>query len=195
MNLDTHIYPFVYYKGKVTTFKKSKEFGMSYFGGPGQYIFRGEEFGPRKLHHIATIDSGQIGEHCNDFYARIPLLYGLCFDGCEIKYKNVLTDRIEVLHIDPKESNSKWPYENYPEYLPYYPLCTDQIAEISKEDFLERVCQSVWELPDEVMVIVIPPNPELGMSMWGPEGDAEEVELVFCLNTETGEIQSNVGCS
>ncbi len=177
------------------SFKISDRFGPNFFGGPGQYIFKGQEFGPKKLHHIASLSINDVGLNKYDFGSIIPLYYGMCYDGCELKYKFNLYNKITIEHISPKQSSSNWPYEDYPNYLPYYPLCIDKTYDVSNEIFLERVCQSICEIPEQAMIIVIPPNPTLGVSMWGADGDAEEIELVFIFDTDRGVIQTSNVCS
>lgn len=183
--------PFSFYNGYMTVFNRGDEFGGTYFGGPGEYKVKGQEFGPRSLHHIATINSLDLGIE-NSGISRLPFYYGMCFDGCELEYKVEHSHKLDVSKIDPASSSENWPYASYPEYLPYYPLAVESRKKLSLDEFREIA----WvEFEADELVFVVPPNPYLGMSVWGPGGDAEGATIAFIYNFKSKSVRAlNICC-
>ncbi|TQV75233.1 hypothetical protein FLL45_09870 [Aliikangiella marina] len=184
-------YPFAYFQGTLTSFCRGDEYTLSYFGGPSLKKIRGLNYGPRGLHHIATINGSDIG--LSQFgISSVPFYFGMCFDGCELEYSTHYSGDVNIEKMDPVESSSSWPYPSYPDYLPYFPLTVESTSVISKNEFSERV----WmELSEDELVFVVPTNPELNFSMWGPDGDAEGVELRFVYNPSKEYMKVNADCS
>src|SRR5258708_4446893 len=92
------------------------------FGGPLEYEFAGQRYGPRRLHQIASLWSSLLrllGR--SDQFTEIPLVYGMCYDGCRLKYQYD-SGKIRILELNPTKSSESWPYHDYPAILPYYPL-------------------------------------------------------------------------
>jgi hypothetical protein len=56
-----------------------------------------------------------------------------------------------------------------------------------------------WQgLDDEAvdqLVVVVRPSAHFGVSLWGESGDAEEVEVVFCVAPETGRVSASNQCT
>jgi hypothetical protein len=184
-------YPLAYYQGKLKTFRRGNEYTLSYFGGPKQSRISGLSHGPRSLHHIATVNGRDLG--LSKFgISTVPFYYGMCFDGCEIEYTTHYSGDVKIEKMEPNESSTNWPYPSYPEFLPYFPLELDSTYDVSKEQFKERV----WaDLDDDEMVFVVPTNPDLNFSMWGPDGDASGVELLFFYNPSKEYMRAQNACS
>src|SRR5205814_5153798 len=108
----------------------------------------------------------------------IQLYYGLTYSGCELRYTNSSVS-IELLDIRPDAPSPDWPYRNYPPHLPYFPLKTDRVEDCSFENFCELSCQPLQEPSYTEVVIIVPPSPILGVSMWGPSGDMECAQIIF----------------
>lgn len=197
MELDNHIYPFIYYKGKARILTRCEEFASSYFGGPGDIKIKGLPHGPKKLHHIATIVNSDTGLDTFDFGVSLPFYYGMSFDGCKLEYQCSYRGYIDITQIEPENSCDDWPYENYPIHLPYFPLCVEKAIDITPEEANYQLSGTLhgYEILDEELVLIVPPNPRLGMSLWGPHGDAEGIELVFIFNTKTGAMKVQNSCS
>lgn len=190
MNIFELKYPFAYFQGTLTSFCRGDEYTLSYFGGPSLKKIRGLNYGPRDLHHIATINGSYLGLSSYGI-STVPFYFGICFDGCELEYSTHYSGDIKVEKIDPAQSSSDWPYSSYPEHLPYFPLKVDSTVELPKSEFMERV----WmELSDDELVFVVPTNPDLDFSMWGPDGDAEGVEFVFVFNPEKEYMRTSLSC-
>jgi len=178
MHPDELQYPAIYFEGKIYFLERADSRTASYFGGPFQGAIGGLRHGPRQLHHVATIN----GDAFEPLWhvkggGSLRLMYGMCYDGCILRYRNSAT-AIEVLELQPTSSAADWPYPEYPAYLPYFPLRLQRRASCSLEQFAQLACQPVEPLPGEAIVLV-PASSLLGMSLWGPSGDAEGVQIVF----------------
>lgn len=195
MDLNTQIYPFAYYKGKLITFNQADEFTVSYFGGPGDLQVGGTKHGPRKIHHIATLNYTDLNADYFDFGSSLPFYYGMCFDGCELEYFYTDSSKLKITDMEPTKSNDDWPYEGFPNHLPYFPLYVNEIKSISEKEALDKFSQYVDTISDVELIFIVPPNPKLGVSMWGPTGDAEGVKLVFVYNIKSKKMRVHNVCS
>lgn len=178
MHSDELLYPVIFHDEQAYFLERSDTRAASYFGGPFEGSITGIRHGPRQLHHIASLngDSFDPLRHVVGG-GTLRLLYGMCFDGCRLKYRNSATG-LEVMEMEPIASTSDWPYLDYPTHLPYFPLRLQRRVGCSLEEFSELSCQPLALAPSEVLVLV-PPIPVLGMSLWGPSGDAECAQIVF----------------
>lgn len=175
---DKLLRPALFHEGQAYFLEPSDVHSGSYFGGPFENAITGVKHGPHPLHHIATLN----GRCFKPLWhviggGNLCLLYGICYDACHMKYRTSAAG-LEVLEITPKTSSADWPYANYPTYLPYIPLRLRQRSQCSLEEFLELACQPIDVAESEVLVL-IPPSPVLGMSLWGPLGDGENTQIVF----------------
>jgi hypothetical protein len=202
MDLYSEQYPYLYFRGRATTFKRSGRTKESYFGGPGKVSITGAKHGPIHLHHIATISTSDLGIRDSRFGYTIPFYYGMCFEGCELTYKLPVhtiavasAPTIEITSIDPSESSANWPYAGYPHLLPYLPLEIQETIEMPLETFSENVMQGIDALNDDELVLVVPPNSMMGVSLWGPSGDAGDVQVIFIYDSRNGTIRSYNACT
>jgi len=194
MDLGNENYPYAFYQGRVVTFKSSLRMATSYFGGPGQFVIRGKKHGPRPLHHIVTLWIRDIEVPCSHGFV-IPFFYGLSFEGCDLEYKRVAHSAIEVTEISPSKSSHDWPYDNYPYQLPYIRLEVREKHECSLSEFSDSVMQGIKTVADAELIVVVPANPELRMSIWGPAGDAEQVQMVFRYDTGSCVTRAYSACT
>jgi hypothetical protein len=172
-------YPAIYHDGHAYFLERSEMHTASYFGGPFAAPITGVRHGPRRLHHIATIN-GDCFEplwHIVGGGGCLQLLYGMCYSGCDLKYRRS-PDGVKILEMKPKSSDADWPYPDYPIYLPYFPLRLLRRVPFTLGQFSELSCQPFHEMAADV-IILIPPSPVLGMSLWGPSGDSECAQIVF----------------
>lgn len=192
MHPDELRYPALFHAGKAYYLERSDAHASSYFGGPFEGSISGVRHGPRALHHIATITG-----HCFEplwqqvGLGTLRLLYGMCFDGCRLTYRNA--SQVEILEIVPRKSSSDWPYSDYPAYLPFFPLRLEGQVDCGLEEFLEASCQPL-ELESHEALVLVPPSPVLGMSLWGPSGDAEGTQLVFRYNLREETVEAFNQC-
>jgi hypothetical protein len=194
MDLFSHPYPFAYYKGRAITFSRDTKTRASFFGGPSELKVSGMPHGPASLHHLATIDCRDFGMPLQKFGASIPFLHGMNFEACGLEYRPEY-GRIEVTQIEPPVSEDGWPYFNYPKLLPYFPLRVEESIEMPLEVFSSAVMQGVRESSSETLIVVIPPNPMLGVSLWGNSGDMNEVQVIFTYDVDTGIMRSYDACT
>jgi hypothetical protein len=169
----------IYSEGLVTSLVRSEEYSPSVFGGALEAeISGGMSVG--HLHQIATINHNQLpllvsGER---YVPEIPLLYGLFYDGCSIKYKVVKRTIVTIEALEPSQPAQNWPYANFPLLLPYAPLEIGASKTESWGEFSRRA-PNLPELQPADLVVLVPPPATLGFSMWGRSGDAEGVTIVF----------------
>src|SRR5262245_19542790 len=174
MHPDDLIYPAIYFRGEAFFLEKTEVRAPSYFGGPDGSEVYGVEHGPRRLHHIATINGD-----CFDPLRHVigccelRLLYGMCFSGCELKYR-LGAVKTEILEMSPTISDPDWPYFDFPTYLPYFPLRLRERSGCSLEEFSELSCQEI-EAEEEEAIVIVPPSGGYGISLWGPSGGAQIV--------------------
>jgi hypothetical protein len=202
MDPNSEQYPYLYFRGRATTFARSGTTRESYFGGPGKVSVTGAKHGPMQLHHIATISNSDIGIKDSKFGHAIPFYYGMCFEGCELTYKLPVytiaiasSPTIEIIDIDPIDSSDDWPYAAYPRLLPYMPLEIRESIEMPLETFSDNVMQGVHSLSADEIVFVVPPNPTIGVSLWGPWGDNEDVQVIFIYDSKTGKMRAYNACT
>jgi hypothetical protein len=178
MHPDDLLYPALFHEGQAYFLERSDARTASYFGGPFEGSIAGLRHGPRQLHHIATVN-GDCFEPLSHLIGggSLRLLYGICYEGCRLKYRYSPT-AAEILEMEPTTSNTDWPYPDYPTYLPYFPLRLQRRSACSFQQFSELACQPLDIVSSEVVVLV-PASPVLGMSLWGPSGDGEGVQIVF----------------
>jgi hypothetical protein len=193
MHPDDLKYPAIFYEGISYLLERSDAHGASFFGGPFLGLSKGLTHGPRRLHHIATIHGD-----CFDplrYLVGGPflrLLYGICFECCELTYVNSAND-VHIAEMHPRESAADWPYPEYPTYLPYFPLRLSRQIKCSLEKFSGLSCQPL-EAEESEAIVLVPPSPVLGMSLWGPDGDSECAQIVFRCNLKTQAIRAYGQC-
>jgi|GEM_PF-1296236 len=194
MHPDDLKFPALYYGGKAWFLRRAEAHTSCYFGGPFEGGVQGVVARPRSLHHIATI-TGRCFEPLYHVVGGgdIRLLYGMTYEGCRLRYR-VLANDVELLDLEPEAPSEDWPYPGYPTYLPYFPLELDRVVDCTFEEFCELSCQRLTP-PESEAIILVPPSPVLGMSMWGPSGDQESVQIVFRYNLESRIVEAFNQCA
>ncbi|MGN6528086.1 MAG: hypothetical protein ACTHL8_16990 [Burkholderiaceae bacterium] len=186
---------FVHHAGKTTAFARTGRSIGSRFGGPLCLAVTGASLGPRPLHQIGGLALADIPTvACSNAYVDVPLIYGMCFEGCDLSYR-VSVGAIEVSSLSPDRSSDDWPYERYPLELPAVPLGHARSWSESWEEFRERLIPNLNEWATSKVTVVVPPPKTLGFSLWGPEGDAEGVSIVFQYACEEGSVRAFNHCS
>ena len=95
---------------------------LGFFGGPLEYELAGQSCGRRRLHQIASLSLNLLRVLGRpDLIDEIPLVYGMCYDGCRLRYEYD-SSKIRILELKPRKSTEAWPYHDYPAILPYCPL-------------------------------------------------------------------------
>jgi hypothetical protein len=112
-----------------------------------------------------------------NFMSTNPLLHGLCYDACELRYRVVSPTTLELVQMSPSVSLADWPYPDYPPLLPYVPLRLGGKRRCSYARFADRFPNMPEPQPSE-LVVAVPPPASVGMSLWG-SGDGDGVTIVF----------------
>jgi hypothetical protein len=108
----------------------------------------------------------------------IPLIYGMCYEGCEVEYR-VDGNHVEIRRMIPAESSDHWPYLHYPALLPYVPLRLAETRHCSWAEFAEPF-RNTPELQPTDLVAVVPAPATMGVSLWGSGGDGDVILLFAC---------------
>jgi hypothetical protein len=166
-----------YCDGTVVSFERAQKHSPSVFGGPMEVEFSGIEHGPKPLHMIARLAREHFAPSSQNHLFDIPLLYGMCYDGCSIKYRVDVIGKIKLLELTPTQSTEDWPYLHFPPLLPFVPL---QIGDTRRSSYSE-FAQAFPNMPDQQpteLVVAVPPPATLGVSLWGV-GDDDNVTILF----------------
>lgn len=166
-----------YYDGTIFSFERSRKHSESVFGGPMNTELSGIEHGPKPLHMIARLAREHFAASTQNHLFDIPLLYGMCYDGCSIKYRVDVVGNIKLLELTPTQSTEDWPYLYFPPLLPFVPL---QIGDTRRSSYAE-FAQAFPNMPDQQpteLVVTVPPPATLGVSLWGV-GDDDNVTILF----------------
>src|SRR6266849_3392276 len=87
-----------YCDGTIFSFVRAQEYSASVFGGPIEVELSGIEHGPKPLHMIARLGSEHLPALGRHHLFSLPLIYGMCYDGCRIEYR-VDIGKIELLEL------------------------------------------------------------------------------------------------
>jgi hypothetical protein len=167
-----------YWNGTIFSFERARKHSDSVFGGPMEVAFSGIEHGPKPLHMIARLapnDFAPSGEHQ---LFHVPLIYGMCYDGCTLEYRIDDVGDIELRRLQPTQSSEDWPYLHFPPLLPYVPLRLGNTRPSTYAEFAGAFPNMPEQQPSE-LVVAVPPPATLGISLWGKIGDADNVTLLF----------------
>jgi hypothetical protein len=168
---------FVYFNGTAFSFGRAHEHSLSVFGGPVEYDVSGIAHGPEPLHMVARLSAVDLRGPKKPLFD-IPLIYGMCYDGCELEYR-VDGRHIDIRRMSPTESSGHWPYPHYPALLPYVPLKLGETRPCSYAEFAEPFSNMPESQPTE-LVAVVPSPATLGVSLWGWAGDGDVILLFEC---------------
>lgn len=172
---------FAFHDDMLYSFERSNRHSASVFGGPLGAEISGRPFGPKPLHRIACLGGWHIPALNRSLLVELPLIYGMHFDGCELKYRVQYGHRIELLELMPEASSEHWPYPNFPPLLPYLPLrLEDTPRRASYDEFAARF-PNMPERQSAELVVAVPPPVTIGLSLWGA-GDWDGVTIVFECN-------------
>src|SRR5262249_41721312 len=127
----------VYYEGTVLSFERSQGHSWSVFGGPMETHLSGVEHGPKPLHMIAQLSAEHLAPLGRSNVYALPLIYGMCYDGCDLEYRVDIRSKVEIRKLSPTQSSDDWPYRNYPPLLPYVPLQVGSTRSSGYEEFAQ----------------------------------------------------------
>jgi hypothetical protein len=168
---------FAYCDGTIFSFERAQTHSGSVFGGPMEVELSGIEHGPKPLHMIVQLASGDVPALGRHGLYSIPLIYGMCYSGCSIDYRVDSGRKVELLKLGPTQSSDDWPYPNFPLLLPDVPLRVGETRRASYAEFAEAYPNMPEPQPTE-LVVAIPPPATLGVSLWG-WGGGDDVTILF----------------
>jgi hypothetical protein len=169
---------FAFHDDRLYTFERTDRHSVSVFGGPLTAKISGKPFGPKPLHVIACLAGRHIPALNEHHLIELPLIYGMHYSGCDMRYRVTYGRHIELLAITPAASSDDWPYPDFPPLLPYVPLRLDDIyTRASYDKFASRFPNMPDRQPAD-LVVAVPPPATLGLSLWGC-GDGAGVTIVF----------------
>jgi hypothetical protein len=173
---------FAYFDGTLFCFERVQEHSPSVFGGPIESKISGIEYGPRPLHLIAQLASTHLRAARPDMPGRdnlfdLPLIYGMCYDGCNMEYSVDLYGNIDLRKMSPTQSSDAWPYTNFPLLLPFVPLKIGETRPCSYAEFARTFPNMPEPQPTE-MVVTVPPPATVGASLWG-RAAGDDVTILF----------------
>ncbi|MCU8013220.1 MULTISPECIES: hypothetical protein [Shewanella] len=184
--------PLIYYKGNLVALNISEE-SESYFGGNLPLISNFPE--TAKLHLLFTLNRDILDLFDNIQFSSIALIYPFMHDGGSIKYQIRCDGSIKIQSVHPREAENDWPYENYPTSFLKVKFAHEQILKMDFNDFKNLLPQGQFTNNSEEIIIVIPPQAGYEVSLWGDDGDAENVLCVFRICPKTGNVYADNQCS
>ncbi len=166
------------------------------FGGPLGLSVRGFPTNQRPLHRLVTLDLQD--SRLNISFpnaASLPLLYGFAYDGCLLDYQVVSDAEVRITELTPRLSSIEWPYKDYPDHFAARPITLGERRRISRKMVTALTWQGLDDEAADQLVVVVRPSKSFGVSLWGETGDAEEVEVIFCVAPETGRVSASNQCT
>lgn len=142
------------------------------------------------LHNVGSLNLPKFGIHSGSG-SSIPLLYGICHEGCDISYRKTHTSVVEITLLEPKKADADYPYSNYPAMLPYFMLGLDSETSITDEDLKNRLYNTGWNPSSDLLYAVVMQHPHVGHCLF--EGDFDP-EIVFEYNPETEVVRALNQC-
>lgn len=176
-------------------FARDANHSFTYFGGPLELKVSGIKYGPKPLHHVATLFGDCLPELKGivELRSGFPLIYGLCYSGCRMQYKPTC-DRVELVSLTPTISADDWPYRDYPTLLPYFPLKVAKTKGMRYEKWAEAY-PNMPDIQPADLVVAIPPPADIGVTLWGGHNDAEGITMVFECNLTSFEVNAYNVCT
>jgi hypothetical protein len=185
--------PAVFCDGTAYLLQWGNDSSPSYFGGPSDLRFTGALARRARLHHVLTLGGGIIPAMEQQHVFKLPLFYGFCHDGGQLKYRLPEERTSELLELEPRQVSADFPYPDYPALLLHLPLRLDQRRDCTPADFARFTWQGL-EIKPSMLVVIVPPILVGGVSMWGPDGDAEGVQVIFECDFETHTVRGSNQC-
>ena len=167
---------------------------FNYFGGPLDLKFTGVRHGPAPLHRVFTISDRSIPALAEYSISSIPLIYGMQYSGCQLTYRLPRGSICNITKFKPRRSSKGWPYDHYPNLLPYIPMHISKRTRCSPKQFAKLAWQGL-DIKPEMLVAIVPPLPIGGVSIWGPIGDVEGVQIIFECDLKTRTVRASNQCS
>jgi hypothetical protein len=166
-----------YCQGTLFTFERAQARTSSMFGGLTEMTVSGIEHGRQPFRMIAQLAASDLRASGHRGLFDIPLIYGMCYDGCSLEYHVDGRGNIELRRLSPTQSSDDWPYRHFPLLLPYFPLALGATRRSSYDEFAERF-PNMPEQQSADLVVAVPNPATLGISLWGRSA-GDDVTILF----------------
>ncbi|MCG8599270.1 MAG: hypothetical protein MI807_03920 [Verrucomicrobiales bacterium] len=165
----------------------------STFGGPVMHTITSElDLDGAVIHNIATLKLVKFGVTKPDFGFDIPLIFGVCHEGCEIGYRKTATHAVEITKLDPEEADEGFPYYGYPPVIPFYQLGVIESGVTDGERLKDSLYNTGWEVSESKLYVIIRQHPNVGHCLF--EGD-EDTEIAFEYCPDSGTFRGVTQCT
>ena len=167
---DTHSVIEVFFKGKKWSLGLTGKESRCYFGGPiSDHVETKINLKKAALHNLGTLNLPKFNAGFK-FGFSLPLLYGICHEGCEIEYKKTATSALEITQLEPKKAEAGYPY--HPLMLPYYELGIVKETEIEDEILNDALYNTGWDPDKNKLYAIVKQHPHIGHCLFEPGGGA-----------------------
>lgn len=191
--------PVLYHRNKMCAFE-IVESGPHRFGGHLPAVSGAPD--GAVLHALLTIaaqDCEPIAEASSPgLPVHLPMIFPIQHDSGTITYQVAADGSIEIKNLKPTKADASWPYDDYPNPLPARAVKALPAIAASTDDLERLAIQSVPnqdEIGDHLACVIVPPSSTYGVSLWGPDGDAEMVQCIFSIDMRTGAVYAQNQCS
>lgn len=186
--------PLIYFKGRLLILEATEYAeSHSFFGGDLPFI--SDVPISAKIHSLFTLKRDTLDVFDGIPFACLNLVYPFMHDGGSIKYQIRHDGEIVIDAVIPEVAVDDWPYEGYPSSFGKICFKPEQILQIEFDEFKNALPQGLSDEDKDNIIAIIPPNDEYAVSLWGEDGDAENVVCVFSISPQTGYVYANNQCS
>ena len=194
MQPDDLKFPVVFLNGVASFLERTDNWSCCWFGGPSEVQVHGMPDASVPPHHILTLGCREFPV-LGKFGLHLSLFYGIRYSGCDMVCRKRDTFNLEISRMSPAPAEPDWPYPHYPHHLPYFPLRVARKLECDFETFSGLSCQPGWDVSPAAMVVIVPASQVIGMSLWGPSGDAERTQIIFECDLSQGAYRAFNQCA
>ena len=178
----------VFSSGQRFLLGRSEKRSTSYFGGPGyDQVIKGPRYGPRRIHHVLTLNHGAFGISALKFGFKVSFYYGICFEGCELEWERTHTAALQITKIDPRKSDKEYPYYGYPDVLPHFPLKILDQSDAAESDIKDALYNTGWTINPDRVYVLAHSHPTLDIALFDPDAS---VDIVFEYDPNSGRVRA-----
>lgn len=173
------------------------------FGGPLACAMNGWPADWLPPQRVATLDLADPALSMKTKHKTLPLVYAYRIDGCELEYGFATPDQLQLQELSGTPERD-WPYPGYPDEFPVRRLSIGSDSPVHWEcDDDNEECDEghVWSVVEDdpperdEFLLIVPPNADYGVSLWGIEGDREKVDTIFRVNVRSATVRAWNACS
>lgn len=178
----------VFHDGQHHVLESGGADGGSRFGGAiVRPLDEGKVTAAAVLHNIVTIGpADSAAMRLDEFGGGMSLVAPMRHDGTWLEYEHGAT--LVVRRVSELVTDGSWPYPGFPDEVPELPLQLVESRPSTREQFSQLAPN--LEMDERIDLFVLLPTPcDIGFSLWGPEGDAEEVALAWFCEAQSGLIR------